>query len=53
MRQNRKIIFDLTLVNECDLNHIGIYKITNLVNKHFYIGSSDRSFKERFKEHCR
>ena len=50
----RKIVFDLSKLSEIDLlNSIGVYKITNKINNHFYIGSTDRSFKERFKEHCR
>lgn len=50
----RKITFDLTKIEELDLlNSIGVYKITNKINNHFYIGSTDRQFKERFKEHCR
>lgn len=53
MRKNRKILFDMSEVNNSDLKSVGIYKITNKINGHFYIGSSDRNFKERFKEHCR
>lgn len=50
----RKITFDLTKIKEIDLlDSVGIYKITNKINNHFYIGSTDRQFKERFKEHCR
>ena len=49
----RKIIFDLSQINENDLLSVGVYKIFNKINNHFYIGSSDRCFKERFKEHCR
>lgn len=49
----RTIYFDLTEINTDDLLSIGVYKIINKINNHFYIGSSDRSFKERFKEHCR
>lgn len=50
----RKITFDLTKIKEIDLlNSVGVYKITNKINNHFYIGSTDRQFKERFKEHCR
>lgn len=49
----RKIVFDLSNINKNQLNSIGIYKITNLINNHFYIGSCNRNFNERFKEHCR
>lgn len=49
----RKIIFDLSQINENDLLSVGVYKIFNKINNHFYIGSSDRCFKERFKEYCR
>ena len=53
MRKVRTIVFDLSLVKETDLLNPGVYKITNKINGHFYIGSSDRTFKSRFKEHCR
>lgn len=53
MRKVRTIVFDLSLVKEADLLNPGVYKITNKINGHFYIGSSDRTFKDRFKEHCR
>lgn len=49
----RKILFNLSFIKEEDLNHIGIYKITNMITNDFYIGSADRNFRERFKEHCR
>lgn len=49
----RKIVFDLSNVQEELLKSVGIYKIINKINNHFYIGSCDRNFKERFKEHCR
>jgi len=49
----RKITFDLSNINEKQLSSVGIYKIINTINNHFYIGSSERSFNERFKEHCR
>lgn len=49
----RKIVFDLSKIDENQLSSVGIYKILNKINNHFYIGSSDRQFKERFKEHCR
>lgn len=32
--------------------HKGIYKLINTKNNHFYIGSTDRNFNERFLEHC-
>lgn len=53
MKGVRKIVFDLSKVKESSLLSVGVYKITNKVNGEFYIGSSDRKFKERFKEHCR
>lgn len=49
----RKIVFDLSKIDENQLLSVGVYKILNKINGHFYIGSSDRQFKERFKEHCR
>ncbi len=49
----RKIKFELKIENEDVLKSVGVYKITNKVNNDCYIGSSDRNFKERFKEHCR
>lgn len=49
----RKIVFDLSNVSEEMLQSVGVYKILNKINGHFYIGSCDRNFKERFKEHCR
>lgn len=50
----RTIVFDLSkITDENSLLSVGIYKITNKINGNFYIGSSDRDFKERFKEHCR
>lgn len=53
MRTVRKIAFDLSNVDDSNLESVGVYKIVNKLNGHFYIGSSDRKFKERFKEHCR
>lgn len=50
---NRKIVFDLNNISEEMLKNVGVYKILNKINGHFYIGSCDRNFKERFKEHCR
>lgn len=32
--------------------HKGVYKLINTKNNHFYIGSTDRNFNERFLEHC-
>lgn len=49
----RKIVFDLSKINKKDLLSVGVYKLTNKINNHCYVGSSDRQFKERFKEHCR
>lgn len=49
----RKILFDLKNITSEELENIGVYKIINNINNKFYIESSDRSFKERFKEHCR
>lgn len=52
-KAKRKIVFDLTNISEENLQSVGVYKILNKINGHFYIGSCDRNFKERFKEHCR
>ena len=30
-----------------------IYKITNQINGKLYIGKTNRTIQERFKEHCR
>ena len=30
-----------------------IYKITNIKNSKFYIGKTNRTIEERFKEHCK
>lgn len=49
----RKILFNLSKIQTQDLDSIGVYKIINNINNKFYIGSSDRKFSERFKEHCR
>lgn len=35
------------------LEKFGIYKITNIKNSKFYIGSTTRSFKDRFNDHNR
>ena len=51
--KKREILFDVNLILGDDILKCGIYKITNLKNRDIYIGSSGRSFKERFKEHCR
>ena len=53
MRKQRTIKFNLGDLSKSDLKNIGVYKIINTVNGHFYIGSTDRKFSERFKEHCR
>lgn len=52
MRTERKILFIMSEKDKLSLKSIGIYKITNITNNDFYIGSCDRSFNERFKEHC-
>lgn len=46
----RQILFHVC--NPEDLNKCGVYKITNRINNHFYIGSTCRNFKERMLEHC-
>ena len=51
IKQRKRILFDLTKFKEEDYNKKGIYKITNKINKHFYIGSADRSFWIRMREH--
>lgn len=38
----REIILKLINVDETMLLSVGVYKIVNTINKHFYIGSSDR-----------
>lgn len=52
MGTERKILFTMSEKDKLLLKSIGIYKITNNINNNFYIGSCDRSFNERFKEHC-
>lgn len=52
MKIERKILFIMSEKDKLSLNSIGIYKITNTITSDFYIGSCNRSFKERFKEHC-
>ena len=53
MGKRRIIKFKLENLSKEDLKNIGVYKIINTINNHFYIGSTDRKFSERFKEHCR
>ena len=53
MGKQRIIKFNLGDLSKSDLKNIGVYKIINTINGHFYIGSTDRKFSERFKEHCR
>lgn len=53
MGKQRIIKFKLENLSKEDLKNIGVYKIINTINNHFYIGSTDRKFLERFKEHCR
>ena len=53
MGKQRIIKFNLEGLTKSDLKKIGVYKIVNTINGHFYIGSTDRKFSERFKEHCR
>lgn len=48
----REILFDINNLNKTLLESKGVYKITNKINGNFYIGSTIRSFKDRFKEHC-
>ena len=52
-KNERKIVFDLSNIQNKILLSVGVYKIVNKINGHFYIGSCNRNFKERFKEHCR
>ena len=52
MRAERKILFMMSEKDKLSLKSIGIYKINNTITNDFYIGSCDRSFEERFKEHC-
>lgn len=51
--KKRIIKFNLSEISEEILCGIGIYKIINTVTGDFYIGSTERQFLERFKEHCR
>ena len=53
MKGKRIILFDMSEVKAEDLSKHGVYQIINTINGHFYIGSTVRNFKERFKEHCR
>lgn len=34
-----------------NLNKTGVYKITNLINGKFYIGSTSNSFYNRYHQH--
>lgn len=49
----RVITFNISELDEKVLSKKGIYKIINTITNDFYIGSASRTFKERFKEHCR
>lgn len=51
--KERKILFNISELDYNDLQSIGVYKITNSINNHFYIGSTSISFISRFKQHCR
>lgn len=49
IKYNNKMI-----VNNLDnFEKFGIYKITNLKNNKIYVGSTGRSFKDRFNDHSR
>ena len=48
----REILFNQEGITELELENNGVYKLVNTTNDDFYIGSTFRSFKERFKEHC-
>lgn len=50
--KKREILFILDEISEAELKNNGVYKIINIINGKFYIGSTFRGFKERFKEHC-
>lgn len=52
MKTKREILFIMSEKDKLSLKSIGIYKITNTITNDFYIGSCDRNFNERFKEHC-
>lgn len=41
----------LNIENFEDFDKIGVYKITNLKNQKYYIGSTEQSFKDRYKAH--
>lgn len=49
--QRNKTLFNTSKLNREDINSVGIYKITNKITEDFYIGSTDRKFKLRFREH--
>ena len=49
----RIITFNISDLTEEILLSKGIYKILNTITQDFYIGSTSRTFKKRFKEHCR
>lgn len=48
----RSIKFQCDKSKEFLKSHKGVYKLINTKNNHFYIGSTDRNFNERFLEHC-
>lgn len=48
----RSIKFKCNESKEYLKTHKGVYKLINTKNNHFYIGSTDRNFYERFLEHC-
>lgn len=50
MRRSIKFICDET--KTFLKSHKGVYKLVNTKNGHFYVGSTDRDFNERFLEHC-
>lgn len=51
IKQRKQILFDLSKFKEEDYEKKGIYKITNKLNQHFYIGSADRTFWNRMRDH--
>lgn len=42
---------NISIHNPEEINKIGIYKITNIINNKFYIGSTTESFAKRWKNH--
>ena len=50
-RKRKKTQFDLSDINPEDYYKKGIYKITNKINGHFYIGSASRDIWTRIREH--